>query len=162
MMGRREFLASAALAAGAHAGAPTRFHIACMTLPYAAFPLERALAGIARAGYRYVAWGVNHRDFGPLPVMVLKDATDQQVYKLIPGEVTVSLSGSPSVLDNLSSREIVAFVNLTGLQGASGFLKRVEVSAPGSVALYNVDPPAVRVERLSPLPAAGPSSRSKP
>lgn len=33
-----------------------------MTLPYAAFPPERALEGIARAGYRYVAWGVTHRD----------------------------------------------------------------------------------------------------
>lgn len=60
MISRREFLASAALAAPAPA--PTRFQIACMTLPYAAFPLDRALAGIARSGYRYVAWGVNHRD----------------------------------------------------------------------------------------------------
>lgn len=33
-----------------------------MTLPYSAFPLERALAGIQSAGYKYVAWGVNHRD----------------------------------------------------------------------------------------------------
>jgi sugar phosphate isomerase/epimerase len=33
-----------------------------MTLPYAAFPLTRALNGIAGAGYRYVAWGVNHRE----------------------------------------------------------------------------------------------------
>jgi sugar phosphate isomerase/epimerase len=61
-MRRREFLASAALAAGAPAPALTRFQIACMTLPYAAFPLERALTGIAGSGYRFVAWGVNHRD----------------------------------------------------------------------------------------------------
>lgn len=40
----------------------TRFQLACMTLPYSAFPMERALQGIAAAGYRYVAWGVNHRD----------------------------------------------------------------------------------------------------
>lgn len=33
-----------------------------MTLPYSAFPFERALEGIQRAGYRHVAWGVNHRD----------------------------------------------------------------------------------------------------
>ncbi len=61
-MRRREFLASAALAAGAPPPALTRFQIACMTLPYAAFPLERALTGIAHSGYRFVAWGVNHRD----------------------------------------------------------------------------------------------------
>lgn len=31
-----------------------------MTLPYLAFPLERALTGIRSAGYSYVAWGVQH------------------------------------------------------------------------------------------------------
>ena len=40
----------------------TRFHIACMTLPYSAFPLERALSGIQQTGHKYVAWGVSHRD----------------------------------------------------------------------------------------------------
>jgi sugar phosphate isomerase/epimerase len=39
---------------------PTRFQIACMTLPYAPFPLKRALTGIKAAGYRYVAWGTSH------------------------------------------------------------------------------------------------------
>src|SRR5215207_8499008 len=64
MIRRRDFLASSALlpfAAQAQA-APTRFQIACMTLPYAAFSFERSLTGIKAAGYRYVAWGVTHRD----------------------------------------------------------------------------------------------------
>jgi sugar phosphate isomerase/epimerase len=61
-MRRREFLATALAAPAAAAGAPTKFQIACMTLPYAAFPFDRALTGIHSAGYRYVAWGVNHRD----------------------------------------------------------------------------------------------------
>jgi sugar phosphate isomerase/epimerase len=39
---------------------PTKFQIACMTLPYARFPLARALKGIKAAGYRYVAWGTAH------------------------------------------------------------------------------------------------------
>jgi len=34
--------------------------LACMTLPYASFPFERALAGIARTGYKYVAFGLAH------------------------------------------------------------------------------------------------------
>jgi sugar phosphate isomerase/epimerase len=33
-----------------------------MTLPYSAFPVERAFTGIQAAGYRFVAWGVSHRD----------------------------------------------------------------------------------------------------
>jgi sugar phosphate isomerase/epimerase len=39
---------------------PTKFLIACMTLPYSAFPLRRALTGLKAAGYRYVAWGTTH------------------------------------------------------------------------------------------------------
>jgi sugar phosphate isomerase/epimerase len=44
------------------AGKPTRFLLACMTLPYSQFPLERALSGIKSAGYSYVAWGTTHRE----------------------------------------------------------------------------------------------------
>ena len=56
----------------AQRGQPTQFQIACMTLPYSAFPLLRALAGIRSAGYRYVAWGTTHREEGqarPVPVL---------------------------------------------------------------------------------------------
>jgi len=57
---RRAFLlSSAALAQTARS---TNFQIACMTLPYSAFPLQRALEGIARTGYRYVAWGTTHME----------------------------------------------------------------------------------------------------
>jgi sugar phosphate isomerase/epimerase len=69
---RREFLglgaawlAGSALPGGLGAQdkkAPTEFQIACMTLPYSAFPLERALSGIKSAGYRYVAWGTSHKE----------------------------------------------------------------------------------------------------
>jgi len=48
------------MAALAQPGAPTRFQLACMTLPYSAFSFERSLEGIRAAGYEYVAWGVNH------------------------------------------------------------------------------------------------------
>jgi sugar phosphate isomerase/epimerase len=53
---------------------PTRFQIACMTLPYSAFPLQRALTGIKEAGYGFVAWGTNHAEEGGKPAPVL--ATD--------------------------------------------------------------------------------------
>src|SRR5262245_51872629 len=42
----------------------TRFQIACMTLPYSRFPLQRALQGIRKAGYSYVAWGTTHMEEG--------------------------------------------------------------------------------------------------
>jgi sugar phosphate isomerase/epimerase len=64
-MTRRELLHAAALcgpAASLAQGAPTRFQIGCMTLPYARFPLARALEGIAKAGYRYVGLGTTHAE----------------------------------------------------------------------------------------------------
>ena len=69
---RRLFLQSGAVALGAtlaHRTAaaeqtrevrPTEFQIACMTLPYSQFPLQRALQGIKAAGFEYVAWGTTH------------------------------------------------------------------------------------------------------
>jgi sugar phosphate isomerase/epimerase len=62
MMRRRDFLGSSLLSSALAQSAPTRFQLACMTLPYSAHPMERALEGIKRAGYNAVAWGVNHRD----------------------------------------------------------------------------------------------------
>jgi sugar phosphate isomerase/epimerase len=62
---RREWLGASTLVTAAAAqgpAAPTEFQIACMTLPYAAFSFERALQGIAKVGYKYVAWGVTHRN----------------------------------------------------------------------------------------------------
>jgi len=52
-------------------GKPTRFQIACMTLPYSRFPLQRALSGIKAACYRYVAWGTTHQEQGTERVPVL-------------------------------------------------------------------------------------------
>jgi sugar phosphate isomerase/epimerase len=55
----------------AQPGKKTNFQIACMTLPYAQFPLQRALTGLKAAGYKYVAWGTSHReaDGKRVPVM---------------------------------------------------------------------------------------------
>ena len=50
------------LAADVGTSKPTEFQIACMTLPYSGFPLQRALRGIKRAGYAFVAWGTSHRE----------------------------------------------------------------------------------------------------
>src|SRR5260370_8977431 len=45
-------------------GKPTQFQIACMTLPYSQFPLDRALSGLKAAGYQYVASGPTHKEYG--------------------------------------------------------------------------------------------------
>ena len=79
-MNRRRFLAGAGtVGAGsllrpvlaAAPPSPTEFQVACMTYVYRAHPLQRALDGIARSGYRYVAWGTEHveADGRKAPVM---------------------------------------------------------------------------------------------
>jgi sugar phosphate isomerase/epimerase len=70
---RRQFLGGLAAAAcgGPARPAATEFQVACMTYVYRAFPLQRALAGIAAAGYRYVAWGTEHREDGDRRAPVL-------------------------------------------------------------------------------------------
>jgi sugar phosphate isomerase/epimerase len=53
---------------------PTRFQIACMTLPYAQFPLQRALTGLRNAGYAHVAWGTTHLEDGKRVPVIARDA----------------------------------------------------------------------------------------
>jgi sugar phosphate isomerase/epimerase len=61
----------------------TQFQIACMTLPYSQFPLDRALQGIKSAGYQFVAWGTTHRDADGRQIPVIPpDATPQQAREL--------------------------------------------------------------------------------
>jgi sugar phosphate isomerase/epimerase len=61
---------------------PTRFQIACMTLPYSGFTLERALTGLRGAGYRYVAWGTTHQEDGKRVPILAADATAEQARAL--------------------------------------------------------------------------------
>jgi len=85
-MTRRDALktfAAAPAALSAAAGAPTNFQLGCMTLPYAAFPLERALEGIRKAGYEYVAWGTTHQNApGRREPVMAKDAPPAEAKKL--------------------------------------------------------------------------------
>ncbi|MCH5374527.1 MAG: sugar phosphate isomerase/epimerase, partial [Planctomycetes bacterium] len=64
-------------------GRATEFQVACMTLPYSRFPLERALSGIRAAGYRYVAWGTRHSEAGGQQVPVMApDAPPEKAAEL--------------------------------------------------------------------------------
>jgi sugar phosphate isomerase/epimerase len=67
----------------AEARQPTEFQHACMTLPYSAFPLARALTGIKTAGYRYVAWGTRHLEENGEQVPVIAAAAPPEEAKVL-------------------------------------------------------------------------------
>ncbi len=92
-MNRRTFLgaASVAVASGslrpprataADAPQPTKFQIACMTLPYSRFTLDRALDGIRGAGYSFVAWGTTHKEGGKDVPVLAPDAPSDTAKEL--------------------------------------------------------------------------------
>ena len=91
-MNRRTFLgaASVALTGGlrpplscaADDKTPTKFQIACMTLPYSRFTLARALDGIKGAGYGFVAWGTSHKEDGKDVPVLARDATPEKAKEL--------------------------------------------------------------------------------
>jgi sugar phosphate isomerase/epimerase len=85
-MNRRTFLATATGTLVAPALAqekrPTKFQIACMTLPYSRYPLARALTGIKAAGYHYVAWGTTHKQDGKDVPVVAPDAPPEKAKEL--------------------------------------------------------------------------------
>jgi sugar phosphate isomerase/epimerase len=66
------------LTRAAEAQRPTEFQIACMTLPYSQFPLERALSGIQSAGFKFVAWGTTHRESSGKQVPVMSEGAPPQ------------------------------------------------------------------------------------
>jgi sugar phosphate isomerase/epimerase len=89
-MNRRDVLGVLAIAGAApfmrQASAqaqPTRFQLACMTLPYAQFPVERAFTGIAAAGFQFVAWGTTHQNSpGRKDPIIAADAPASQAQRL--------------------------------------------------------------------------------
>src|SRR3989442_4059612 len=86
----------------------TKFQIACMTLPYAAFPLERALTGLKDAGFRCIAWGTTHAeaDGKRVPVMT-GDAPPEKAQDL--GKRCRDLGLEPVMMFGPSPESVAAF-----------------------------------------------------
>jgi sugar phosphate isomerase/epimerase len=101
-------------ARGAEPGNKTQFQVACMTLPYARFPLERALSGIQSAGYRYIAWGNTHMTGGERVPVLAADAPPERAKELarrcrdLGMEPVLMFGPSPEAVDALKHRILQA------------------------------------------------------
>lgn len=125
MISRRAILASPLLAAAQAPAGPTRFQMACMTLPYAAFPLERALTGIKASGFDHVAWGTTHRESpsaAPKPILTV-DAPSSEAARLA------------TRCRNLGLEPVMMFstVNLEAPNALDAHLRRIDQAAAARI-----------------------------
>jgi len=83
--------------------------------------------------------------YGSLPVQVVSTMADVHDFRVLPGTVAVTLSGSPDVIGVLQANKIHPIVNLTNVGSARTLKRPVEVSMPPGVTLVNVKPAEVEV-----------------
>ena len=124
MISRRAILgAPLTLAAAQAVATPTRFQLACMTLPYSDFPLEKALQGIKRSGFAHVAWGTSHLEAsGMKPVMAI-DA---------PAAEAGRLAGR---CRNMGLEPVMMFstLNLEAANAVDGHTRRIDQAAAAKI-----------------------------
>jgi YbbR domain-containing protein len=83
--------------------------------------------------------------YNNLPVLVVSTAADVSDFRVVPGSVSVTVSGLPEVMAVLQANQIRAVVDLTDIESARDLRRRVDVSTPPGVTLVSVDPPRVGV-----------------
>ncbi len=88
---------------------------------------------------------VNTVIFTNLPVLAVSASADVRAARIVPDVITVKLSGPSNVMAVLQENRVHATVDLTGIDSARHFPRRVDVSPPPGVALDKIDPPEVSV-----------------
>ena len=87
-----------------------------------------------------------------VPIMALADPAEKRVWHLVPAQVRVRVS-SPLGLE-VSNDDVVAFVNLAGVDATAGLSqsRRIRVDVPAGVEVVRVDPGSVMAQ-FATLPA---------
>jgi YbbR domain-containing protein len=91
------------------------------------------------------AFSANPVTYGNLPVLIVASASDVHLYRVVPDTVSVTVSGSPDAIAVLQANHIRATVDLTAIESARDFKRRVDVSVPDGIELVSVDPAQVSV-----------------
>lgn len=86
------------------------------------------------------------------PVMMLTSQVDTQAVRITPPRVDVVVRSTPSALNRLTESDIKTFISLVDVPEGLQVTREVLVYVPEGVEVYQiqVDPPAVKVERISP------------
>ena len=89
--------------------------------------------------------------YGSLPVSIVSTTEDVHLYRVVPDNVSVTVSGSPETIGKLQGNQICVTVDLTNIVVANDVKLPVDVSVPPGVALVSVKPQNVSVIAPPPL-----------
>jgi YbbR-like protein len=83
--------------------------------------------------------------YGNLPVLIVAAAADVHLYRVVPENVKVTVTGSPDAIATLQANQIRATVDLSGIDAAKDLKRSVDVSVPSGVTVVSVEPAKVGV-----------------
>lgn len=83
--------------------------------------------------------------YGSLPVAVVSRTADVHLYRIVPSEVKVTVTGSQEAIAVLQASQIRVSVDLSGFDPAKDLKRDVDVSVPPGITLISVDPDRVGV-----------------
>jgi YbbR domain-containing protein len=84
-----------------------------------------------------------------VPVSIVTGAEDPRNFKLTPREVAVTVRGPAESVKALTPADLNVFVDLTGVQEATGLKKKIRVYTPAGIDLDQVQPPVVDVHSVA-------------
>jgi YbbR-like protein len=83
--------------------------------------------------------------YGNLPVLIVAAAADVHLYRVVPENVKVTVTGSPEAIATLQASQIRATVDLSNVDAAKDLKRGVDVSVPAGVTVVSVEPAKVGV-----------------
>jgi hypothetical protein len=89
-------------------------------------------------------------EFIRVPVRLIPAMESAGNWKLVPDHVDVTVSGDKSILNNLTARDILAFVSLDAGARAGVSSNEVHVYTPPGMDVTKVVPALVRIEQFRP------------
>ena len=87
-----------------------------------------------------------------LPVSIFSDGTNSTLYRSIPTNVMVTVSGEAVKINSLEERELHAYVDAGGVTDPQHGVFPIQVNTPSSVILLRVLPPVTRLLKLTANP----------
>jgi YbbR domain-containing protein len=75
-----------------------------------------------------------------VPVLAVSANADVQQARIMPQTATVTISGSPEIINQLQRNQIHAFVDVSGMNSAENLPRDIEISLPKGATVIKIDP----------------------